>query len=61
MGGVKNKIEKLIGLVSSQERRKNREVEQILYRIECLLLWLSESIHTDTKDKNLDGRVINGK
>lgn len=61
MEGVKKHVMKMIHLVSGYERRKNREVERIIYRIERLLLWANESIDADTSSKTMNGRLQNGK
>lgn len=61
MEGVKRHVLKMIALVSSQERSKNREAERIIAKIERLLLWANETINADTKFKNLYGGNPNGK
>jgi hypothetical protein len=61
MEGVKNHVLKMIQLVSRDERRKNPAVGLILFKIERLLLWANESANTDTKFKNFQGRIPNGK
>lgn len=61
MEGVKSHVLKMIQLISLRERIKNREVGLILFKIERLLLWANESMDADTKFKNLQGRIPNGK
>lgn len=61
MEGVKCNVLKMLGLISYQERKKNREVERIISKIERLLLWANETINAETKNKNLPGRTPNGK
>jgi hypothetical protein len=61
MEGVKSHVLKMIQLVSRRERMRNAEVGLILFKIERLLLWANESFDADTKFKNLQGSIPNGK
>ena len=61
MKGVRSHVEKMINLVSDNERRRNPEVERTLYKIKCLLLWLNETIHAEPDNKKLQRREENGQ
>lgn len=57
---IKN-VENMIKTVSVLERRRNPRVENILGRIERLLLWINASAKIESKSRKAHKGDLNGK
>lgn len=61
MEKLKGQIQKMIELISKRERKSNYQIEQIIFKIERLVLWITETNKAETKAKNINESRTNGK